>query len=215
MACMLQRAVPVDHVPCDAAAHDRRSTSASRRRRSRAAWACSGSTRTSSGVKRASWGTARGAHALRAAAAQDALVVGRCTAGIGRAAHDVPYGRSIQKALDQFGIDRHDVGSWAQLADNRVALRDAIHGGLLAEAGGQRRDRAATNRLIADSLAKTRARARAKRASSPQPSPHWRATATLSTRACASAPRSLTSRTSTLRSDALSRPVEREHVCDR
>ena len=63
------------------------------------------------------------------------------------------YGRSIQKALDHFGIDRT---AWATLAADRAAWRDAIHGGLLAGGRPTRGSAAATNRLIADSLANER-----------------------------------------------------------
>ena len=64
------------------------------------------------------------------------------------------YGRSIQKALDHFAIDRV---TWATLASDRAAWRDAIHGGLLDGGRPTRVSAAATNRLIADSLANERA----------------------------------------------------------
>jgi hypothetical protein len=64
------------------------------------------------------------------------------------------YGRSINHALDSFGIDR---STWPALAADRAAWRGAIHGALL---NGGRPTRAAaieTNRLIGAALADGRA----------------------------------------------------------
>ena len=64
------------------------------------------------------------------------------------------YGRSIEKSLDHFLIDR---ATWATLAADRAAWRDAIHGGLLDRGRLTRDSATATNRLVADSLANERA----------------------------------------------------------
>ena len=68
------------------------------------------------------------------------------------------YGRSVEKALDHFGIDRK---TWPTLAADRAAWRGAIHGGLLGSGRPTRAISAETNRLVAASAADDRASARA------------------------------------------------------
>jgi hypothetical protein len=55
------------------------------------------------------------------------------------------YGRGIYRALETFNIPR---ASWAQLADDRVAWRDAIHGGLLVSERPKRAAAARADRMI-------------------------------------------------------------------
>ena len=67
------------------------------------------------------------------------------------------YGRSVYKALDNFGISRE---TWPALAADRVAWLGAIHGSLLSDERPTRAAAAATNRRIAVSAADARASAR-------------------------------------------------------
>ena len=67
------------------------------------------------------------------------------------------YGRSVYKALDNFGISRE---TWPTLAADRVAWRGAIHGSLLSDERPTRAAAAATNRRIAVSATDARASAR-------------------------------------------------------
>ena len=55
------------------------------------------------------------------------------------------YGRSIMRALETFNIPK---ASWATLAEDRAAWRDAIHGGLLVSERPKRAAAAAADRLI-------------------------------------------------------------------
>ena len=67
------------------------------------------------------------------------------------------YGRSVCKALDNFGIDRE---TWPALAADRVAWRAALHGSQLDDERPTRVAAAATNRRIAVSVADARASVR-------------------------------------------------------
>ena len=64
------------------------------------------------------------------------------------------YGRSIHRALETFNIP---LSSWAALADDRVAWRGAINGGLLESARPKRAAAAVADRLIDVAIADARA----------------------------------------------------------
>ena len=72
------------------------------------------------------------------------------------------YGRSVYKALDNFGINRE---TWHELAADRPAWRGALHGSLLAAGRPSRAAAATTNHRIAVSVADARASYRNIRAS--------------------------------------------------
>ena len=64
------------------------------------------------------------------------------------------FGRSVDKALDNFNINR---ASWHKLAADRVAWRAAIHGSQLDDSRPTRAAAADTNRRIAVCVADARA----------------------------------------------------------
>ena len=90
------------------------------------------------------------------------------------------FGRSAEKAMGKFNIP---FSTWPELAANRAAWRDALHGGLLAAGRPKRAAAAAADELIDVAIADARASildvdaaiatfcARAAAAAAPPPAP--------------------------------------------